>query len=112
MSSEWVTAGAMADDSNDTTVVTKHIDPHTDPALQSDAEESDTELWLHTKHSAGSKKLIQSPDTVTDTYHVGLPLTTPQMEVIVPPWRETSNTTSLAHSSRCAYEGSRINNIE
>ena len=49
--------------------------------MKSNAEESDTRIWLHIKHSAGLKKLIQSPDT--DTYHIGLPLVTPEMEVVV-----------------------------
>ena len=77
----FITAGATADDSDEAIIVTKHSDPYIYPALRSNAEESDTRIWLHIKHSAGSKKLIQSPDT--DTYHVGLPFVTPQMEVIV-----------------------------
>ena len=77
----FITAGAMADDSDEAIFISKDSDPHIYPALRSNAEESDTRIWLHVKHSAGLKKLIQSPDT--DTYNVGLPFVTPQMEVIV-----------------------------
>lgn len=77
----FITAGAMADDSGEAILVGKDLDPRIYPALTSNAEESDTRIWLHIKHSAGVKKLIQSPDT--DTYHVGLIFVTTQMEVIV-----------------------------
>ena len=77
----FVTAGAMEDDSNEAILVSKDLDPHPYPLLKSNAEESDIRVWLHVKHSAGFKVLIQSPDT--DTYHVGLPFITPQMEVVV-----------------------------
>ena len=40
--------------------------------LTSDAEESDTRLWLHVAHSLGTKKQLFSPDT--DVYHIDLPL--------------------------------------
>ncbi len=36
----------------------------------SNAEEADTRLWFHVKHSGGQKKLLFSPDT--DVYHIGL----------------------------------------
>ena len=45
------------------------------PLLVSDAEESDTRVWLHVVHSAGTRKLLFSPDT--DVYHVGLALVNP-----------------------------------
>ena len=41
----------------------------------SDAEESDTRVWLHVVHSAGTRKL--PPDT--DVYHIGLPLLNPYL---------------------------------
>ena len=31
--------------------------------LASDAEESDTRVWLHVVHSTGTRKLLFSPDT-------------------------------------------------
>lgn len=34
------------------------------------AEEADTRVWLHLKHSTGTKKLLFSPDT--DVYHISL----------------------------------------
>ena len=46
--------------------------PRCDPLLTCNAEETDTRLWIHVKHSAGLNKLILSPDT--DVYHIGLPL--------------------------------------
>ena len=46
--------------------------PQCEPLLTSNAEETDTCLWLHVKHSAGLNKLVLSPDT--DVYHIGLPL--------------------------------------
>lgn len=41
-------------------------------ALKCNAEETDTRLWLHVVRSAGSHKLVWSPDT--DVFHVGLPI--------------------------------------
>ena len=41
-----------------------------DPLLTCNAQETDTRLWLHVKHSAGINKLVLSPDT--DVYHTGL----------------------------------------
>jgi hypothetical protein len=34
-----------------------------EPLYFSNAEEADTQLWLHAKHSVGERKLIYSPDT-------------------------------------------------
>ena len=42
-----------------------------DSQLESNAEESDTRIWLHVMNSAGQNKLVLSPDT--DVYHIGLP---------------------------------------
>ena len=42
-----------------------------DNQLESNAEESDTRIWLHVLNSVGQKKLVLSPDT--DVYHIGLP---------------------------------------
>lgn len=50
-----------------------------EPTLHSNADEADMRLWLHCKHSAGSKKLIFSPDT--DIYIIGLTIA----PTIVPP---------------------------
>lgn len=46
--------------------------PQHDTHLSSNAEETDTRIWLHTINSFGQRKLIQSPDT--DVYHIGLPI--------------------------------------
>ena len=42
------------------------------PLLTSNAEETDTRVWLHAMYSAGTKKLLFS--TEADGYHIGLPL--------------------------------------
>ena len=39
--------------------------------IESSIDESDTRVWLHSTHSAGTKKFILSPDT--DIFHIGLP---------------------------------------
>ena len=39
-------------------------------ALDTNMEEGDMRVWIHCKHSAGTRKLIFSPDT--DTYHIGI----------------------------------------
>ena len=38
------------------------------PQLWSNTDEADLRVWLHCVHSAGTQKLIFSPDT--DVYHV------------------------------------------
>ena len=40
------------------------------PQLWSNADEGDLRVWLHCIHSAGTQKLLFSPDT--DVYHIGL----------------------------------------
>ena len=54
-----------------------------DPCLRhdSDADESDIRIWIHAKHSTGSKEYILSPDT--DVYHIGLPLISSMEETII-----------------------------
>lgn len=47
----------------------------------SDADESDTRIWIHAKNSAGSRKYILSPDT--DVYHIGLPMISSAEEIII-----------------------------
>ncbi len=48
--------------------VTHHTQPIVDERLTSNAGESDTRIWLHVLHSAGTRKLVLSPDT--DVYHI------------------------------------------
>ena len=50
--------------------VPKNAIEHLEPCYHSNAEEADTRIWLHVKHSAGNRKLIFSPDN--DVYHIGL----------------------------------------
>ena len=40
--------------------------PQCDPQLTCNAEESDTRIWLHVVNSSGQKKLILSPDRLTN----------------------------------------------
>ena len=40
-------------DSDDAIIVSRDLDPQFYPALKSNAEESDTRIWLHIKLSAG-----------------------------------------------------------
>ena len=39
-------------------------------ALETNMEEGDMRVWIHCKNSAGTRKIIFSPDT--DTYHIGM----------------------------------------
>ncbi len=68
----FVTAGGFNDELRDKTMYVHMNSPQKDDALQYNAEEADTRIWLHTVNSAGNKKLILSPDT--DVYHIGLPI--------------------------------------
>ena len=53
-----------------------------DPVFSSNAEETDTRLWLHARKTSCANILIMSPDT--DVYHIGLPLKcVTQKEIIV-----------------------------
>ena len=61
--------------------VTRSGDPQPLPYLWSDAEETDLRIWLHCKHSTGSKKMLYSPDT--DVYHIGLPLLEQTSEIYI-----------------------------
>jgi hypothetical protein len=71
----FVTAGGFNGDLRDTArFVRMNTSPQSDPTLLCNAEEGDTRIWLHTLNSAGTKKLVLSPDT--DVYHIGLPLVT------------------------------------
>ena len=109
----FITAGAMENDSDEAILVSKDLDPHPYPLLRSNAEESDIRIWLHVKQSAGSKVLIQPPDT--DTYHVGLPFVTPQMEVVVPTepsWRQTFEIAPPEYSDRSTQQGSRTDYLK
>ena len=49
-------------------VTSSTAQPQPDDSLYCNAEESDTRIW----NSAGTKKLVLSPDT--DVYHIGLPI--------------------------------------
>ena len=80
---KFVTAGGFDEtERNQAVMVTFNRNPQTDQNLYCNAEESNTQIWLHTIHSYGTKKLILSLDT--DVYHIGLPVTaTTDLDVLV-----------------------------
>ena len=64
--------------------VQRHGQPQPLLYLRSNAEETDLRIWLHCTRSAGSRKMLYSPDT--DVYHIGLPIVSyqlPQPDVYV-----------------------------
>ena len=76
---KYVTSGATND--GHSVEVTKSAGPYTSLQYDSDADESDTRIWIHAKHSTGNKKYILSPDT--DVYHIGLLLISSTEEIII-----------------------------
>ena len=89
----FVTAGGFEGNQRGKAMfVTYNTQPQCDNALSCNAEESDTRIWLHVINSAGTKKLVLSPDT--DIYHIGLPIiTTTEFDVVV----QLSSFSSLEH---------------
>ena len=55
--------------------------PQPDPKYNSNAEETDTRLWVHVKQTEYTRILVLSPDT--DIYHIGLPLTRQNKQVVI-----------------------------
>lgn len=76
---KYVTSGAT--DTFTSVLVTKGAGACAWSTIESGVDESDTRLWLHLKHSAGTKKFIMSPDT--DVYHIGLPLVVSGEHVLI-----------------------------
>ena len=71
--SRFITAGAFRGTLQDKAVmVYANHKVEIVEALESSVEEGDMRVWLHCKTSAGTKKIIYSPDT--DTFHVGIGL--------------------------------------
>ena len=69
----FVTAGGLNGNLKDQArSVTSSTQPTSDDSLLCNTEESDTRIWLHVVNSAGTRKLVLSPDT--DVYHIGLPI--------------------------------------
>ena len=52
-----------------------------EPLYHSNAEETDTRIWLHAKKTIHSKIHIMSPDT--DVYHIGLPMCFNNKEIMI-----------------------------
>ena len=57
--------------------------PKPQPALEykSNAEETDTRIWLHVHQSTQQRLYVMSPDT--DVYHIGLPLHFGNKEILI-----------------------------
>ena len=57
--------------------------PKPQPALEykSNAEETDTRLWLHVHQSPQQRLYVMSPDT--DVYHIGLPQDFGNKEILI-----------------------------
>ena len=55
--------------------------PHLAPTYYSNAEETDTRIWLHVCQSPLHRFYIFSPDT--DVYHIGLPLEHGDKEILI-----------------------------
>ena len=69
----FVTAGGFNGPLQNQAMFTElNTPPQPDSGLMCNAEESDSQIWLHVLNSAGGKKLVLSPDT--DVYNIGLPL--------------------------------------
>ena len=70
---KFITAGGFSEvDGVKAMGVTSRGMPHEEPQLFSDAEESDTRIWIHALNASDTTILILSPDT--DVYHIGIPL--------------------------------------
>ena len=68
-----IMAGCYNGDLEDTAwLIARDSTPQPLPVYTCNAEETDTRLWLHCRHTECRKILILSPDT--DIYHIGLPL--------------------------------------
>ena len=66
-----ILAGCLEGDKRDTSWnITRYSTPQPCPMYTSNAEETDTRIWLHCRHSNCNNVLILSPDT--DVYHIGL----------------------------------------
>ena len=75
-------AGGFDDPITDTSWYVKNNNrPQPDPKYNSNAEETDTRLWVHVKHTEYTQILVLSPDT--DVYHIGLPLNNGNKQVII-----------------------------
>ena len=74
-------AGGFEGDIEDTAwSVSSNSSPQPQPRYTSNAEETDTRLWLHVKNTTKERILIKSPDT--DIYHIGVPLSHDQRKEI------------------------------
>ena len=77
-----IIAGCYEGDIEDTAwVIVRDSTPQPIPIYRSNAEETDTRLWVHCKNTECRRILILSPDT--DIYHIGLPLIQGEKDIMV-----------------------------
>ena len=75
-------AGGFDDPIADTCwYVQYNTNPQPDPRYNSNAEETDTRMWVHVKQTQCTRILVLSPDT--DIYHIGLPLNRGSKQVVI-----------------------------
>ena len=90
-----ILAGCLEGDIQDTAwSITRDSIPQPCPMYTSNAEETDTRIWLHCRHSNCNNILILSPDT--DIYHIGLTLNH-QKDVVVRTSTYNSRELSFLH---------------
>lgn len=94
-------AGAFKDNLVDTAWFVKGSNVNSaqpDPTFTSNAEGTDTRLWLHARQTTFPRILVISADMCTDVYHIGLPLCcTKQKEIIVQVNQVSSRQLKLLH---------------
>lgn len=74
--------GAFDGDTSDAAwFVTKDNSIQPDPAFLSNAEETDTRIWLHARKTRNIKILVSSPDT--DVYMIDIPLECTQLKDVI-----------------------------
>ena len=75
-------AGGIEGDLEDTAwCVSDQSSPQPLPTYQSNAEETDTRIWLHVSRTSLRRIYIVSPDT--DVYHIGLPFDHGNKEILI-----------------------------
>lgn len=84
------------------------------PQLWSNADEADLRVWLYCIHSAGSEKLIFSPDT--DIYHIGLTIASqrPETNIVIQltrTFREGSKFLQLQYLPKALYTDPDLHGI-
>ena len=77
----FVLSGCFSDNAEDQTWALTFDSTEPIPDFNSNAEEADTQIWLHVLRSNSTQILVCSPDT--DVFHIGLPIIGTTEHVIV-----------------------------